>query len=503
MESQIEALIISEDIEGREITAGLFEDGTLLESKSFTGGGERTEHRIRFDYSAGKPGEHVLEIRLSHGGTAGSGRKSDRFTVTVIEDKSRILYLDSYPDWNTTFLRTLSEGMKRYIFDFVTLRPGRGLVKLSDYSKWEFPRSAEELNIYSCIMVADAGQVFSDEEITGTVTEYITAGGGAIFLADTDSPLLYDDIYRSLRPVLPVKAVSGRKPVRGEFQISITAERTDPVSVAMAQSGTLSSLPPLPAYLSGYRNLMSAKAPIHIEGEDGTERTPFLSIAATGEGITAFVAGMGVWRWKLAGERGETAYNTFFSSLIQYLAGGEGSGRLNISAGRSGYSYGERPRIRVNTSGNLLPDAVRGRLYRRNGDLIKTFIFEPRHPERGIFTVDIPVLEPGDYRVAGREILGSGSGLEGEVTFSVDSVSVELIRKTADPHFLRHFSGKSGGGLIQPEGIDELFSETVEIQTAYAGREELYPLRSSGVLLIIMLFSASTEWVLRKIWGLV
>jgi len=502
MEMEIEAVITSGNLEGGRIEAKLYEDGAAIDSAYAEAEKLRSEKRLSFNYGSKVTGQHVLEIRLHYEGAGVSGRTSEKFRVRVLEDVSRVLYIDRHADWNTTFLRHLAREMKRYSFDFVTRNPEHGYIRISDYSSWDFPERNGELEDYRLVIISDADMIFSDRENAEILEEYLNSGGSVLFLADLNSPLRFSNSYRLIRGFLPLSMVSQPDLLRGNYHIRISQRRDNPIAVAMAETGVINKLPPLPVRLSGFKTTLNAQTPLYLHGENG-EPVPFMSFASYGNGISAAVLGLALWKLRLAGEEGRTAYNTIFSSIIQYMAGGRDTGMLEVKSSRNTYSYGETPRINVNVGAGALPEGIKGRLYDGEGELARTFMFSLRYPERGIYSTELSTLSPGYYRVRAAEILKSGRGLSGETGFSVDSVSVEFLRRSADPGFLRRLSGQSGGSLTEREEIRKLIVEKINLQTIYTDETGTMSIRSSGILLILILSLAVMEWVLRKVWGLV
>ncbi|MFO7914097.1 MAG: hypothetical protein R6U43_00185 [Candidatus Krumholzibacteriales bacterium] len=503
MDSRIDVIATSSGLEGGWLEAGLYEEGKGIDSARTEAYSGSREYRFSLNYNSEEPGEHILEVRLRYGGNEVSGTGREKFSLKVMEETSRILYIDEFPDWNTTFLRDLAVSMERYSFDFITRNPSRGYLKLNDYSGWRFPDSTGRLDRYRLVMISDAPVIFSDPSRVRILKEYVKGGGSVLLMADLNSPLISMSSYRPLSDFLPVRTVSEPELLSGNFFFGISREAGNPVAVAMAETGTAGRIPPLPSVISGYKETMSAEVPLYITGRKNERITPMFAISEYGEGSAGVLNGIGLWRWRLSGEDGRTAYNTLFSSLIQHMAGGKESGKLRIESSRKSYSFGETPRINVRSSRGALMDGIKGRLYDRDGKLIRTFLFNPRFDEEGIYSAEIPSLQPGYYRVTGREILESGGGMAGETWFSVDSLSVEFVRKSADPGFLRELSERSGGKLTTADKIDEVIAENISKDKVYREDARTVSIRTSTLLLMLILASAVLEWVLRKAWGLV
>ncbi len=505
MKTRIEAVIAAKGLEKDvNITVRLFEDTELIDTILMVIEKGEGEYRAVFDYLAGKAISHRMKIVLEYKEKNLSGRSFEGFKLEIVEEMRHILYIDEHADWNMTFLRDLAGEMKRFKFDFVTWNPGHGYVEIPEYIKWQFPSGNSRLERYDLVIISDAERLFSVTANVDAVVDYVRGGGGVIFLADERSPLRYESSFKLLEEIVPVKKVSIAEISGGEYYLMLSRERRNPVSIMLAECGGIYDLPPLTAYLEGFNSSMGTDVPIYLT-EEKEEFKPLVAIGRSGEGVSGVVFGMPLWKWRLAGREGEEIYNVFFSALIQYIGSGANEQPLDVVSSRNRYNAGEGPQISVYLGERRLTDAIKGKLYKmgvKEERLLRTFLFDPIIQERGIFRAELPFLDPGRYRVEASEILGSGKGLEGEVEFSVDSLSVEYIHRSMDGNFLKLLSEKSGGRFFTPgeaEGVILRLTPSVDkINIIHTSS-----FRSNIIFFFIIVVVFTTEWILRKIWGLV
>ncbi|MCD6380024.1 hypothetical protein J7M07_06240 [bacterium] len=505
MKTKIETIVAAKGLRKNvHIKARLFEDDELIDSVLVVAENGEGEYRAVFDYLAGKASDHRMKIILECEEMKLSGRRSEGFNLGILEEVRHILYIDEHADWNMKFLRDLAGEMKRFDFDFVTWNPGQGYIKIPKYLKWQFPSGSDGLKRYDLVIISDAERTFSIAENADILIDYVHGGGGVVFLADESSPLIYDSSFKLLEDIIPVKKLSLVRASVGEYYLRLSPEGNNTVSVMLSECGGIYELPPLPVYLEGFNPSMGTTVPLYLDENKG-DLKPLVAIERSGEGVSGVVLGMPLWRWRLAGIEGEKIYNTFFSSLIQYFASGADRQPLEVVSSRNRYNAGEEPQISVHLGKRRLPKAIKGRLYKmekEGNELIRTFIFDPKIPERGVFRVKLPSLGPGRYRVAAREILDSGKGFEGETEFSVDSLSVEYIHRSMDGDFLKRLSKKSGGQFFVPNEAEGIINRlNPHVNEVHMTRTTSF--RSNIVFFFVIILFLTTEWILRKIWGLV
>jgi hypothetical protein len=123
----------------------------------------------------------------------------------------------------------------------------------------------------------------------------------------------------------------------------------------------------------------------------------------------------------------------------------------------------------------------------------------------------LPKLRPGFYRLRVRPAEVSESLQPEEKAFQVIDESRELARPMADPVYLRQLADLTadhGGAAFPPDEIDTLIetikkrrrqAETPIVEKSRLGDDPL----SGWILFALFAAALSTEWFLRRQWGLV
>lgn len=482
---------------GSPVTVELVEGGRVLDS--FTTGALEGSGlaETQLKYVPSVEGIHSMEVRVSQvEGEVSEGNNREMFRVNALKDRVRILFLDGSPDWNMTFLRRICEGTKRLRLETVVQAPGGGY-RIPGGGSWEFPGTSEGLSIYDLVILG--GGRFPSTGEAEALRGYVSAGGAVLFIASERSPLMSSGALTLLRSVLPVTASGTPRIATGDLSVVPGPAGDTPWLPDMRGAD---GLPPLSGAIEGLVPTAGARVPLLTAGS-GQDR-PFLVTEQKGRGMSAVMLGFPVWRWKLAGEEGAGAYDGLFGGLIQYLAEGRNAPAIDIQTDRTAYRTGETPRITVFPSTGRAGENIRGEVVESDGDGVPvvTFIPEPDPDDPGAWTAVLGALPPGDYTVKVMAGSGESAAAEGNASFAVEPLSIEMLRTSGDAALLGRIAAASGGAVTGPReagrlaALIDLNDDTVVSTSVRKIRGKLWFFAA-----IILVFAA--EWLLRKIFGLV
>jgi hypothetical protein len=485
----------------QSITVRLLEGARELDHATVTPGRGAGEARVVLRYEPDREGTKRFTVEaVPLAGEESTEDNKEPFSVLVLKDRIRILAIDEFADWNTTFLRDLVRRSERMEIETVTWRPDRGFVTVPGGARFEFPSRQAGLERYDLVVVSDDRRLLSNPSRAALLAEYVERGGGLLLLADEQSPLTALDSLRDLGRILPV-AATGRTGIElGEYEVNVSAVEADhPLARSFAD---VPDPPPLLGRLAGIEVTSAATVPLVMRDRSGVY--PFLAVQRAGDGIAAVVLGLPIWRWRLAERDGGNAYVNFVGGLVQYLAEGWDAPTLTVETPRTAYRTGERIAVTAYTREDRMVEGLRGEIYRIDeGDLLAgTFLFEPDMARGGYSRAVIGPLEAGEYRVTVAEIQRAGSGPEAQAEFSVLPVSAEFLKRSRDMTFLRHLAALSGGRVMELEGIRTL-PDLLDLEPVVRERRVADELRASPFLLLATLLLLTLEWVFRKLWGLI
>jgi hypothetical protein len=501
----VEAVIRASGFKGRTIAVRLLEGERIRDTVNLSVKKDDEIIGASLSYAADAEGERRLSVEaLPVAGEEHRENNVESFRLDVLKDKVRILYIDQYPDWNMSFVRDLVKGSKRLEVEAVSWKADRGFVIDPGNVPWTFPAGAAGIGRYDLVIVSDDAKLFNARPNVEALDGFVRAGGSVLFVADENSPLARAGSFDLLQPLLSLRRVSNPRIEYAEGYARVSAEGAgDPVASSLAEDGGLDAMPPLPARIAGLAATSGSRIPLVLEDRAG--RTPFLVIGRCGEGLTGAILGFPLWRWKLAGEEGRRIYESFFGGLVQSLAEGAGAPALAVDADRTVYRTGDRVKLAAYIGSRRPPEGIRGEVRRKgeNRDIpVSAVSFEPDPKRRGYYRAALDPLPPGDYAVTASEMTGSGSGIAAAASFSVASVSVEMLDPSRDAPLLERIAKDTGGSYLEGAGLDSL-ARRLSLPEQRVERRDIREVRGNAAILIGIILFLGIEWILRKAWGLV
>ena len=503
--ARIETLIRAEGIKENQVTVDLYEDKKLIDSVRVSVPGGKGELRAVLHFRAGKEGQSRLKVAVRPAeGENSIFNNNETLRITVLKEKTRILFIDQYADWNMTFFRDILEKSERFELDTVTWMPTEGYHTLPERDRWSFPRELSGLDRYDIVIIGDDERLFVSTYNVEVLDAFVRGGGGVLLLASEDSPLRNRVSMQLLERFLPITGIGKGSIVYGEFFVKSTSGTGDSrLAAIMDATDALDKLPPLPAVISGFEVKAGAEVSLYLC--NGVHNFPMVAVQRHDNGVSAVILGFPIWRWRLAGESGALAYRTIVTGLIEYVTEGINLPAMVLNADRTVYRAGEKSKITAQVRTAARITGIRGEVYSvldGNEDLVRTFNFELSRGREDIFRAVLEPLVPGDYRITATGTTRSGEIISGETEVVVEPVSIEFARRSRDSGFLRRLARSSGAVSLEANEIAKLATLIDPVKDTIKKRE-IVPLSNNPFLFVCMIIVLAAEWILRKVWGMV
>lgn len=252
---------------------------------------------------------------------------------------------------------------------------------------------------------------------------------------------------------------------------------------------------------------LKSNAMVVAESGDA-QRRPLLVLGAWGAGRTAALAIDSTWHWQMEGH-GEI-HRRFWRQLLLWLAQKDDSSarKVWVRLDSRRYQQGSRVEFAVGANddaGNSLADASFDVVVRLPDGSSETVRTATRGNEQvGSFS---RTAEPGDYRVVVAARANNATWAETSARFTVSDQDVELDQPAAEPTLLDNLArltADAGGEGLAPEDFPKLL-EALEQRKEQFQEEivERTTLWDSWPMLVSFVGLLTTEWFLRKRWGMV
>lgn len=327
----------------------LSEDNELLDTKNnFVASDGETE--VRFSIKPKRVGRNNFTLRIStFAGELTFTNNKQNFSIDVMRDKLRILYLCGQPSYEYSFLREfIKNNPANELVTFVILRNPEDIALVPDeeLSLIPFPGAdilIKELPEFDIVIFENFtyqrfGIYAPHFEL---LKKWIENGGGFLMLAGENSFGKGGYQHTAIKDVLPVVMDRPGEPFEeGLFKPQILNYDNPIFQTTEGKE-----------FWKGFSELDSAQ-PLrpHPQGTvlmrhpwAKTESGNFvvLAIRQYGKGKTAAVGSNSTWRWKMHSEN-PSVYDTFWKNMFDYLSGTSDYTKTTIFGLKETVTVGER-----------------------------------------------------------------------------------------------------------------------------------------------------------------
>lgn len=220
--------------------------------------------------------------------------------------------------------------------------------------------------------------------------------------------------------------------------------------------------------------------------------------------------------WRLRYRVGDTYHHRFWGQVLRWAAADQlqaGTEFVRIGTDRTTYEPGAPIQVTARiTDSYFAPvsdENATVKIY-RGAELVLSKKLDSVEGAEGTYRADLgSEFAAGDFRVVlkspevSRLFAGAEPRIETQLTVLAPEInSQELIETSVDRSELARWTALSGGTLIESDAPDRLFSYINPGTQSYTETRSI-TLWDSWGLLLVMLLLLTSEWILRKVGGLV
>lgn len=446
--------------------------------------------------------------------------------VAVREEKLRVLFAQSYPNYEFRYLKNVlerelnrpgQEGEERG-FRSVLQEADVEFVETDKSATAVFPVSRDELFQYDVLILGDVNPALLTHSVLENIYEFVNVrGGGLVLMAGPKyMPLAYRD--SPLAALFPASMDSFAIPdsdtiVKNGFRPRLTPLGQNSPALQLADSSPENlklwneTLPPLRWFAKisdlrpGVRVL--AEHP-DLRGLDN-QALPLITLQFHGAGKVVFHATDETYRWRF--RAGDIYFARYWIQTIRYLSRskllGEAEG-VELTADREEYQQGESLRLRARfLDDRVAPAEDDGVLcivqheagQRRSVRLRRDAL------NRGVFAAVVDALPPGRYRawIAAPVFPGRPPSRE----FRVQSPPGELAEVQMKAADLQAAAKASDGQFYRVSDAGKLLAALPPGRHVRVESLPPEPLWNLPWLPLLFVGLLASEWLLRKRFGLI
>ena len=482
---------------------------------------------LEIDLVVDRPkGTYTLDILVKASSSEENTRNnSKKHTVTVKDDRLKVLYVDTLPRWEYRRLKNflvrgeeafetrclLLSAEQSFVQEF-TRAPGVKPIR-------EFPQEFEELDAYDVLIFGDVDPALlapTPSKLEGmlrNIQRFVDNGGGlAVITGEGWTPHAYVDTpLEELLPVDITNAGDGgpRQNYVDEWKPRLTAfGRTHPVMQLRPDSDLNRRIWEERDFgLMELRWWYPVRKPTpaaqvlayHPDERNRFGNFPIFVTGTYGDGPVFFSAVDETWRWFYL--EGPVDFNRFWGNVVRYLAKAHlyrGSKRFKLISSASIYEQGETVQLTAFVKDKNFEDsrdATQRVMLVAPGSKGRPLDFEKRR--EGEYTHSFKPNKFGRYEawVVGEE--GIAGTKFAPISFEVRFVDPERQNPAMNEDALREICDVSGGSYFRIEDAGSVF-ERLRADTTRQSSVTSKPLKSRAWLPLIFLLLLTAEWLIRK-----
>lgn len=478
--------------------------------------GDEEQVAVELPYVPEQPGNYKLTLEADE--QAGElVTKNNRLSayLRVLEGGLKLLYLEGELREEQLFLRRVLEASPDMELDFVWI-DSRGR------EQWPVDLAGTLRDAkYDAVLLGDLDAAALGQDQLQMLAETVGRGKGLALLGGYHSfgaggyrdtpladvlPIRMDRLERQdfAAPIRPDLHHAGPQRMRPAGVHPLTS-----LSSGADQAEAWKRLPPL-AGANRFSGIKDA-AGVRVVAENETGQ-PLLVVGEYGQGRVVAMAGDSTYRWAMQGFEAE--HRRFWRQLILWLVGREDRPQDQVWVKLDQRRFQPDSRVALTAgiqspSGEPIGEAsLQGEVILPDGQRRELRLTRDGTTWLGSLET---VTQPGDYVVevtASREgtVLGTGRG-----EFLVFDRDLELSTPAADHDQLARLAAMTrefGGRVVAPEQLPSLLEEIrdrppemeIEVQTKWQLADTA---PDAWALLLLFVGLLTTEWILRKKWGLV
>jgi hypothetical protein len=507
--------IRAQSLIGRKATVQLKADGKVVDEQQidFRADGEQ---EVSLSYTPDEVGVADLEAYVPPlPEEAVKDNNSAKTQVRIVDDKLKVLLVESEPDWDFQYLLAMMQRDRRINLKAVLIKGDPGLSAEPDSVFLDrIPDDKETLFANDLIILGDVDPADLGDARMKLLSEWVSKmGGGLLFHA---GPKFDPSAYRDtpLEPILPVQTTTK------------TADRyTDPVQLKLTPAGETSPILALSQDPTENLALWAGFPGVHWtawvdKAQPGAQvllvdptasranqagPEPVIAMQSYGRGQSLYIGMDETYRWR--SKVGEKYYTQIWGQIIQAMTSQHTLGATaltQLKTDRPTYLTGNRVKIsgRIFQTGfTPLTDAE------VPGTLTFTPDAKPGQPPPAAQTKELRLQamadQPGEYRsemtaqAAGTYSYSTARDPGVSVKFSVTEPHVEMEDIAMNEKLLRAMAAASGGTFLCEEDLNGL-PELVTSKSANSVTFKKIPLAFAPLILALMILAGCAEWLWRR-----
>ena len=445
--------------------------------------------------------------------------------VAVLDAKVNVLYVDGYPRWEYRYIKNEMIRDKTVNISCLLTSADPSFAQEGDPSSEgfpgpirRFPESIEEMMQYDVVLFGDVDpRQFTDTQLQLIADFVAKRGGGFGMVAGPKwSPAAYrNTIVEAVLPVSIARAqpdagneviTEGFRPILTQAGAASSIFRFSPDRAANDQF-LKEELQPIFWYAKGITvkpgvGEVYAEHP-HDTAPDG-RKAPVLILGRFGAGRTLFSAIDDSWRWRFY--TGESVFDTYWVQQLRYLARSKklGQRRLTFTSNRPTYEQFDQVRLLLRVLDPVLlqqlPESIDVEMTDEQGVVVRRerLLRQEGQPEN--YAVSFTADKVGRFTMRLPPVAGESAAMDLPVEVIVPRL--ELAEPQVDRQLLTRVAAETLGTPVAFAEAQEELPAMIPSAAKIIPIQASEPLWDAPLAMWIFLLLITSEWVLRKVCGM-
>jgi uncharacterized membrane protein len=444
--------------------------------------------------------------------------------LAVLDARIAVLYVEGYPRWEYRYIKNEMIRDKTVDISCLLTSADQGFAQEGDPPHdgfpgpiTRFPETMEELMPYDVVLFGDVEpRQFTDNQLQ-LISDFVSRRGGGFGMIA--GPQVTPAAYRNtpIEAILPVNIshVQPEDPTAAfdeGFRPVLTKEGSDSSIfrfLADREANTKylkDDLQPLFWYLRGVTpkpgvGIVYAEHPVDT-GPDG-RKAPLMVLSHFGAGRALFSSMDDSWRWRFY--TNESVFDTFWVQQLRWLARGKklGQRRITFTADRDTYELGQPVRLRV----VVLDPILRQQLPAELSVQVKDEKDRPvkmqslqKQPADGDYAGTFAADRVGRFVFTIPSVSALGENLDANI--EIIEPRLELTDARTNPVSLSSLASETLGQSIPFGKARSVLPSLIPSAARTTLMPSDMPLWSAPLTMVLFMLLITTEWVLRKAYGM-
>ncbi len=522
--ASVQVNVIAKGYEEQEISLILKKGLQIIQTKKIRVSKEEELIKTKFEFSPQGIGNFTYTVSIPHyKGEFSFDNNNKDFSLQVLREKTRILYICGQPSWEYKFLReVLKKNSSIDLVSFIILRNPENITIVSERDLSLIPFPVEEIFLkeifdFDVLIFENFSYTrFFPAAYLENIRKFVVDEGKAFIMLGGNKSFGRGGYQNTaIEDILPVFLEgNAEQEVIGKFKLEVSDFAHPIVHIGDDLKENQRIWQEMPQ-LDGCSKILRTKPGaiilgIHprVRGEE--QNLPVLAVWQKGKGRVMVLTSNTTWRWSLGlASEGKTSflYNRFWQRAIRWLIKAPEIKLVRLSSDKKEYLKGEKIKIIITVLDEYYHPLKNAKL---NLEVISPLGKKTIFNENNIFQV-----QPGNYEaelesdVAGKYTFEAvayknGKLLDKDNNFCNVAVSnTELSRLNLDENLLKEIAKITNGKYLHIEDIekdknilpDRLRQKVISISK----QVEMW---DSAYLYFLIIFMLGAEWYVRRKTGM-